>query len=118
MATINDFKELEVPGTPLFLFDCVLPSGDVQHWSTHSLAYQGQQYLARVLAHNLFALQSSPDAATDAIAKVSITLANADSYLSPIERSIGWQGAQLKVTLLFVDLSTAIIQSDAQVIFV
>ncbi len=117
MPTINDFKELEVPGTPIFLFDCVLSSGDAQHWSTHELSCNGQQYLPRVLAHNVFDLRSSPDATADAVAKVSITLANADSFLSPIERDIGWKGAQLTVTLLFYDLSAGASQSDPQVVF-
>ena len=40
MTTINVLKELEVPGTPLFLFDCTLPTGDVQHWSTHNVTVE------------------------------------------------------------------------------
>ena len=52
MTPINVLKELEVPGTPLFLFDCTLPTGDVQHWSTHNVTVNGQQYLSRVLKHN------------------------------------------------------------------
>ena len=104
MPTINYVKELEVPGTPLFLFDCILHSGDLQHWSTHPVTVNGQAYLARVLKHNLFELNSSPEAATDGASKVSITLANADSLLSSIERNIGWKGAQLTVTFLFFDL--------------
>src|SRR5579871_2479402 len=117
MVTIDELKELEVPGTPILLFDCTLPSGDTLHWSTHSVSYQGQQYLPRVLAHNVFDLQSSPDAATDAVAKISITLANADSFLSPIARNVGWKGAQLTTTLLVYDLSAGTALSDARVIF-
>ncbi len=108
MATINDLKELEVPGTPLFLFDCTLSSGDVQRWSTHNLSANGQQYLGRVLKHNVFDLESSPEAATDGVSKVSITLANADSFLSSIERNIGWKGAWLTVTFLFFDLKNGV----------
>jgi len=95
MATINDLKDLEVPGTPLFLLDCTLPSGDVQRWSTHKVTVQGHTYAARVLNHNLFELRSSSDEGTDGISKVSLTLANADSLLSAIERNIGWKGAAL-----------------------
>src|ERR1700736_1868742 len=98
MPTINDLKELEVPGTPLFLFDCTPDNGDVPPWSTHNVTVNGQQYLSRVLKHNLFELNSSPEAATDGVSKVSITLANADSFLSSIERNIGWKGAQVSVT--------------------
>ncbi len=117
MATIIDLKELEAPGTPLLLFDCILTSGDVQHWSTHNVTANGKSYLARVLKHNLFELKSSPEATTDAISKVSVTLANADGYLSSIERNIGWKGAQLTATFLFFDLKNNAVASDSQIVF-
>ncbi len=117
MANISDLKELEVPGTPLFLFDCTLKSGDVERWSTHNVTVGGHVYLARVLKHNLFDLKSSPEASTDAISRVSITLANADSFLSPIERNTGWKGAQLTVTFLFFDLTNNVVASDSQIAF-
>ncbi len=117
MIPINVLKELEVPGTPLFLFDCTLPTGDVEHWSTHNVTVNAQQYLSRVLKHNLFDLNSSPEAATDGVSQVSITLANADSFLSSIERNIGWKGSNLVVTFLFFDLTNQVAASDTQVIF-
>lgn len=117
MANISDLKDLETPGTPLFLFDCTLTSGDIQRWSTHNVTVAGNAYLARVLKHNAFELKSSPDSTTDAIAKVSITLANADSFLSSIERNIGWKGARLTVTFLFFDLKNAAAASDSQIVF-
>jgi Putative phage tail protein len=117
MTPINLLKELEVPGTPLFLFDCTLPSGDVQRWSTHAVTVNGKQYLSRVLKHNLFDLNSSPEAATDGVSTVSITLANADSFLSSIERNIGWKGSALAVTFLFFDLTNQVVASDSQVVF-
>ena len=117
MSTINVLKELEVPGTPLFLFDCTLPTGDVQHWSTHSVIVNSHQYLSRVLKHNLFDLNSSPENATDGVSTVSITLANADAFLSSIERNIGWKGSALTVTFLFYDLASQVVASDTQVLF-
>lgn len=117
MATIPILKELEVPGTPLLLFDCTLPSGDVQHWSTHNVTVNEQNYLARVMKHNLFQLKTSSDAATDGIAKVSITLANADRFLSSIEQNVGWKGSQLTVTFLFYDLKNNATASESQIVF-
>ena len=76
-----------------------------------------QQYLSRVLKHNLFDLNSSPEAATDGVSIVSITLANADSFLSSIERNIGWKGSRLVVTFLFFDLTNQVVASDSQVVF-
>ena len=117
MVTIDELKELETPGTPLFLFDCVLGSGDIQRWSTHSVQVEGNRYAARVLKHNLFELKSSSDEITDGVSRISVTLANADSYLSAIERTIGWKGSQLIVRLFFFDLYEATPLSDSQVVF-
>ncbi len=117
MTSINILKELEVPGTPLFLFDCTLPTGDVQHWSTHNVTVNGQQYLSRVLKHNIFDLNSGPEAAADGVSIVSITLANADSFLSSIERNIGWKGSGLVATFLFFDLTNQVVASNSQVVF-
>src|SRR5579862_2768116 len=117
MTTIQVLKELEVPGTPLFLFDCTLPTGDVQHWSTQGATVNGALYLSRVLKHNLFDLNSSPESVTDGVSIVSITLANADAFLSSIERNIGWKGSALAVTFLFYDLINQVAASDSQVVF-
>ncbi|HUA18320.1 MAG TPA: phage tail protein [Bryobacteraceae bacterium] len=116
-TSINTLKELEVPGTPLLLFDCTLSSGDVQRWSTHPVIVNGAQYLSRVLRHNVFDLTSSSELAVEGASTVSITLANADSFLSSIERNIGWKGAQLSVTFLFFDLANGVAASDSQVVF-
>jgi hypothetical protein len=117
MSTINVLKELEVPGTPLFLFDCTLPTGDVLSWSTHSVTVSSVAYLSRILKHNIFDLNSSPEAATDGVSTVSITLANADSFLSSVERDVGWKGSRLAVTFLFFDLTNQVVVSDSQVVF-
>jgi hypothetical protein len=117
VSTIQELKELETPGTPLFLFECALKSGDVQRWSTHKVTVDGQPYLARVLKHNLFELKSSSETATDAVAKVSITLANADSFLSAIERNIGWKGSQVTAKFLFFDLKNSVASSETRIVF-
>ena len=70
-----------------------------------------------MLKHNIFDLNSSPEAATDGVSIVSITLANADSFLSSIERNIGWKGSGLVVTFLFFDLTNQVVASDSQVVF-
>ena len=116
-ASINAVKELEVPGTPLLLFDCTLSSGDLQRWSTHRVTVSGEEYLNRVLRHNIFDLTSSSELAVEGASTVSITLANADSFLSAIERNIGWKGAQLSVTFLFFDLKSGLPVSDTRIVF-
>src|SRR5271157_4909937 len=117
MTPINILKELDVPGTPLFLFDCTLPTGDVQSWSTYNVTVNSKHYLSRVLKHNVFELNSSPETATEGVSTVSITLANADAFLSSIERNIGWKGSELAVTFLFYDLKNQAVASDSQVVF-
>jgi hypothetical protein len=109
MATIDTLKEQATPPTPLFVFDCLLASGTTERWSTHAVTVGGNAYMARLLKHNAFALQASAD--------VSITLANADSYFSEIERETGFRGAQVTITFLFYDLVGNAAASETRVIF-
>ncbi len=109
MATIDTLKEQVAPPTPLFLFDCLLSSGTTVSWSTHAVTVGSNAYMARLLKHNAFALQASAD--------VSITLANADSYFSEIERETGFRGSQVTITFLFYDLVANAAASETRVIF-
>ncbi len=117
MSTINQVKQLAESDTPLLFFQCVLPSGDVEYWSTQSIVLNGNPYAARVLKHNLFDLQLSADDAMDGITQLSLTLANADSALSELNAVIGLKGAQLTVYFAFADLSTLTITTETTVLF-
>lgn len=110
MPTIFQTKEQAVTDTPLLLFDCQVPGLPTERWSTHKATIGVNVYEARVLRHNLFEMQTASDQGVDAIPKISIVLANADSHFSEIERSIGWKGAKLTVSFVFHDL-----RRDAQV---
>jgi hypothetical protein len=117
MPTIETLKEQEAALTPLFLFDCVLASGSTERWSTHAVTFNGNAYNARLLKHNLFELQAGSDIGLDGAAKITITLANADSHFSEIERQTGFRGAQVTVQLVFFDLNAAQAASQTRVIF-
>ncbi len=117
MSTINQIKQLAEADTPLLFFQCVLPSGDAQYWSTYTIPFQGNTYSARVLKHNLFDLQLCADDAMDGLTKLSLTLANADSELSQINTAIGFKGSQLTVAFAFVDLPSATVTSESTVLF-
>jgi hypothetical protein len=117
MGTINQVKQLAEADTPLLFFQCVLPSGDVEYWSTHAITFNGRPYAARVLRHNLFDLQLSADDAMDGISQLSLTLANADSALSEVNAAIGFKGAQLTVYFAFADLQSLIISTESTVLF-
>src|SRR5215831_10833507 len=106
MPTIDSLKEQEAALTPLFLFDCLLASGTTERWSTHAVTFDGNAYEARLLRHNLFELQAGSDLGLDGAAKISVTLANADSHYSQIERETGFRGAQVTIQLVFFDLKT------------
>src|ERR1051326_5138312 len=117
MLSIYDLKELAVTDTPLLLFNCVLKNGQVEYWSTHQVIFGGNSYTPRVLKHNLFEMQTSSDQGVDAIPRISLALANADSHFSELERSVGWKGATLTVTFLFYDLLQDTPTSDSAVLF-
>ncbi len=124
MPTINEVKQSAESDTPLLLFQCVLPSGAVECWSSHSITFNGQTYSARVLKHNLFELQLSADDAMDGISQLSVTLANADSMLSELNATgqsgsgvSGFKGSQLTVFFVFADLPTGTITTESTVLF-
>ena len=103
-SAVFQVKEQAVTDTPLLLFDCQLQNGQVESWSTHPVTVSGHNYLARVVQHNLYEIQTASNQGVDAIPKVSISLANADSHFSEWERSVGFKGATLTVSFVFFDL--------------
>jgi hypothetical protein len=117
MESISELKELSSTQTPLFLFTFQLASGLVERWSTHSVQVGGESYSARVAGHNLFEMRSDSEEGIDSLSRLSVTLANADSYCSQIERSVGWKGAKTTVQFLFFDLKNGSPASESRVIF-
>src|SRR5512147_3125640 len=104
MANAFEVKERGMAETPLLLFDCELINGAVEHWSTHRVTCDGTVYEARVLRHNVFEMQTASDQGVDGIPRVALTLANADSHFSQLERTAGWKGARVTARFVFFDL--------------
>ena len=117
MQAISDLKGQAVTDTPLMIFDCVLSNGQVEHWCTHTVTAGGNAYLARVIQHSAFDIQTASDQGIDGSPQISILLANADSYFSETERAVGWKGAQLTVSFLFYDLRNNAALTDTTVVF-
>ncbi len=117
MGTIDDLKEQQTPTTPLFLIDCVLSSGSIERWGTHAATLSGNNYQARLLKHSLFDLRSSSTDGLDGATQITLTLANADSHFSEIERSTGFKGAQVTIQFLFYDFVLNEAASEARVVF-
>jgi hypothetical protein len=117
MPTIFELKEQGVLETPLLLFECRFANGQTERWSTHRASVNGDEYAPRVLRHNLFEIQTASDQGVDAIPRVALTLANADSRFSQIERATGWKGAKLTVRFLFFNLKLNSAASESTVLF-
>ncbi len=117
MLSIYNLKEQTATDTPLLLFDCVLQNGHAERWSTHQISYAGNNYAARVIRHNLFEMQAASDQGVDAIPRISLTLANADSYFSQLERTVGWKGTAVTVQFLFYDLAHGTATTDSAILF-
>ena len=117
MQSIFELKEQTVTETPLLLFDCQFVDGRKEFWSTHAVTVEGQPYEARVLRHNLFEIQAASDQGIDGAPRIALTVANADSHFSQIERSSGFRGAKLSVRFLFYDLRGAKAASEEEVVF-
>ena len=117
MGTIANLKEQALTETPLLLFDVLMANGETKRWCTHAVTVDSNPYEARVLRHNVFEVQTASDHGIDAIPKIRVTLANADSVLSQIETAIGFKGAKLTVTFLFYDLIGDLAASEQIVVF-
>src|ERR1017187_5613081 len=117
MQAISDLKEQSVTDTPLIVFDCVLSNGQKERWCTHGVTAGGNAYLARVIQHSAFDIQTASDQGIDGSPQISILLANADSHFSELERAVGWKGAKLTVGVLFYDLANNAALTDTTVVF-
>ncbi|HKW96960.1 MAG TPA: phage tail protein [Bryobacteraceae bacterium] len=117
MSTAFDLKEHAITDAPLLLFDCAFSNGTIENWCTHQVTIGSTSYQARVLHYNLFEVHTSSDQGADGIPKVSISLANADSHFSELERSLGFKGAILTLRFVFFDLRQGIPATDAMTLF-
>jgi hypothetical protein len=117
MPTVLELKQSEVTETPLLLFECRWRDGRVERWSTHRVTVGGDPYEARILNHNVFELRSSFDEGAEAGNRLSLQLANADSYASQLENSTGFKGARLTVRFVFFNLTTGEAASAPLVLF-
>ena len=117
MTTVATLKETEVPETPLILFECELPSGRLENWSTHQVTAEGRVYEARVVRHNLFEMTAGAEGSIEGVGRISLTLANADSYFSQLTRNGEWKGGKLTARFVFFDLRARQAASESMVLF-
>lgn len=117
MRSISELKEQQITETPLVAFDVALPGGHQEHWCTHAVTIGGRGYSARVLKHNLFDMRWGGDEGVDMLTRVSLTLANADSYISQLTRLQSFKGAQITAIFLFFDLKSGVPCSEEMVVF-
>ena len=69
------------------------------------------------LKHTLFQLTTSSTDGLDRAAQIALTLANADSHFSEIERETGYTGAKVTIQYLFYDLVANAAASESRVVF-
>src|ERR1700674_63621 len=115
MPTIFQEKEQSATETPILLFECVLSNGQIERWSTHKVVVSGATYHPRGLLHNLFQMQTSSDMGVDAIPKISVTRANADSHFSELKRPVRWKGSIVTAPFLFLKLKDRIPATESMV---
>ena len=113
MPTALELKEQQTPETPILLFECRLANGAIERWCTHEITFGGHVFRARVLEHSAFDMKAEEEG----VSKVSLMLANADSYFSQLERSVGLKGARLDVQLVFWNLGTGVAASTPVMLF-
>ncbi len=115
--SVDTIKEQSITDTPLLLFECQLVDGSTERWATHEVTVDGATYSGRVLTHNAFELRAGSEDGIDGASRLSLTLANADSRLSQIERSTGFRGAHLTVRFAFYDVLANATTTSPKVLF-
>ena len=118
--TLYTAKEELVADTPLLLFDCTFSDGtDVlsQSWSTHAAVVNGTLYEPRILKQNVFEMQLGSDLGIDTIPKITVELANADSYISEINSGVGVKGGLITVSIVFYSFTNSAPSSTVQILF-
>jgi len=113
MPTALELKEQQTPQTPILLFECRLANGSIERWSTHQVVWNSHTYSARVLEHSSFDMRAEEDG----VSKVSLLMANADSYFSQVERNVGLKGSRLDAQLIFWNLATGAAASTPVMLF-
>src|SRR5215469_14292882 len=98
MQAPYNLKEQPLTDAPLVVFDCVLADGQAENWCTHAITVGTTNYQSRVLQHSNFDIQTASDQGVDGSPKITVVLANADSYFSELAASPGWKGARLQVS--------------------
>ena len=101
MQTLFELKESEATATPLLLFDCIFSDSTVYRWCTQAVIVGDKKYEPRISRNNFFESQMGSDQGVDTIPKLMIELANADSFISELERSVGFKGARLICSFYF-----------------
>ena len=65
MVPVHQHKYAEELLTPVLLFDCTLPDGQVERWSTHSATLQSTSYSPRVVENGGFRIGLLADDRSD-----------------------------------------------------
>lgn len=77
-------------------------------------AYFGQNYLGRIAAEDIQAIQIRSDQGIDRIPSVTIHISDADKFIfSNYEKTIGFKGATVTLTLVLYEADTGNFSSDA-----
>lgn len=121
LSTIIVEKERAEAYQPLLLATFTFTDGTVLRLSTHPLntaeggyQYGGADYLSRLEAQNINAIQALSDQGLDIIPAVTLRVADPDAYLyTNYEASHGFAGAALSLVLVIWEADTANFSSDS-----
>lgn len=130
LTTIAASKELKLSYQPLLLCQIVFPgaasgsntlylSKENLDASNGGFAYQGNNYIPRILNKNIGAIQAVSDNGITQSPQITISLADADQYLfNEWEFTYGFMGAKITVFFVFWDPGSSTFSSDTLVKFV
>jgi hypothetical protein len=117
MVPVHEHKYEEELLTPVLLFDCTLADGQVERWSTHSATWQNIAYSPRVVENSGFGIGLLADDGSDWGNRMTVVIANTDSYVTHLHRTENLKGCRLLVSFAFLDPDSGQVVSTPEAVF-
>lgn len=117
MSDIYPLKEAASTATPIVCFEFRFASGHIERFAARDCTVEGHTYRRRVLDQHLHENSVGGDDAIGAFSRIGVVLSNTDGYLTQIENSHGFKGAELIARFVFLEPDSVAPATNPLVVF-
>lgn len=102
MSNLFSLKEAESASTPVLCFEFRFWDGHTERFASEEISLDGATYSRRVIAQQLHENSLGGEDAIGYYSRIGITLSNVDGYLTQLEQTRGFRGAQVESRFVFL----------------